>query len=393
MESIETPAYIVNKSNLETSITSFISAQKIHFENCIFSYSLKTNSLPYILDEVNRHGGFAEVVSSDEYELARLSGFSINNIVYNGPLKSKATFLEAIQGGAIVNIETTREIEWLDDLSKDNTYPVGIRVNIDLALISPDDAKDDEDYSRFGFSAENSELDVAINKILSLKHIKLTGFHVHRTTLSRAVSTYKEISLYIGKVASKYSLDIAYVDIGGGFYGIMDGKPSFEEYFLAVKDGLSTYFDLEKITVIFEPGNAIVASAVDFITSVIDVKKVRDFYLVTTDGSRNDIDPFYKKSSYFHHFLRSEGIKNKTPLQIVAGGTCLEYDKIFEVKNEDLLKVNDRVVYKSVGAYTMTLSPLFIRFFPNVYLSDGSSYQLLRKKWSASDFFDIYKTN
>ena len=105
------------------------------------------------------------------------------------------------------------------------------------------------------------------------------------------------------------------------------------------------------------------------------------------------IDPFYKKSSYFHHFLRSEGIKNKTPLQIVAGGTCLEYDKIFEVKNEDLLKVNDRVVYKSVGAYTMTLSPLFIRFFPNVYLSDGSSYQLLRKKWSASDFFDIYKTN
>lgn len=28
MESIETPAYIVNKSNLETSITSFTSAQK-----------------------------------------------------------------------------------------------------------------------------------------------------------------------------------------------------------------------------------------------------------------------------------------------------------------------------------------------------------------------------
>ena len=31
-------------------------------------------------------------------------------------MKSKSTFLEAIAGGAIVNIETKREIEWLKEL-------------------------------------------------------------------------------------------------------------------------------------------------------------------------------------------------------------------------------------------------------------------------------------
>lgn len=80
------------------------------------------------------------------------------------------------------------------------------------------------------------------------------------------------------------------------------------------------------------------------------------------------------------------------PLQIVGGGTCLEYDKIFEVENQNLLAVGDVIKYESVGAYTMTLSPLFIRFFPNVYLKDTNGYRLIRKKWSASDFYNIYKT-
>ena len=393
MHNLETPAFIIKKEILDNSIHSLKLSLSKHFSNSILSYSLKTNSLPYILKNIKENDGYAEVVSSDEYELAKLVGFEIKNIVYNGPLKSKLTFLEAIRSRAIVNIETKQEIDWLSELPKDDVYSIGIRINIDLDILAPEDAKENEGYSRFGFSPENDELELALQKIAEYSNIKLTGLHAHRTTLSRAVKTYEEIARYIGKLTQKHSLELEYIDIGGGFYGIMEGKPTFDEYFTAIKNGLSSYFDLSQITVIIEPGNAVVASAIDFLSQVLDVKKIKDFYTITTDGSRNDLDPFYRKQNYFYSIDSDSNQLPSVPLQIISGGTCLEYDKIFEIKDSKLLQVGDKILYKSVGAYTMTLSPLFIRYFPNVYLLEAdNSYSLIRKKWSAADFFNIYNT-
>lgn len=393
MHNLETPAFIIKKEILDNSIHSLKLSLSKHFSNSILSYSLKTNSLPYILKNIKENDGYAEVVSSDEYELAKLVGFEIKNIVYNGPLKSKLTFLEAIRSRAIVNIETKQEIDWLSELPKDDVYSIGIRINIDLDILAPEDAKENEGYSRFGFSPENDELELALQKIAEYSNIKLTGLHAHRTTLSRAVKTYEEIARYIGKLTQKHSLELEYIDIGGGFYGIMEGKPTFDEYFTAIKNGLSLYFDLSQITVIIEPGNAVVASAIDFLSQVLDVKKIKDFYTITTDGSRNDLDPFYRKQNYFYSIDSDSNQLPSVPLQIISGGTCLEYDKIFEIKDSKLLQVGDKILYKSVGAYTMTLSPLFIRYFPNVYLLEAdNSYSLIRKKWSAADFFNIYNT-
>lgn len=393
MHNLETPAFIIKKEILDNSIHSLKLSLSKHFSNSILSYSLKTNSLPYILKNIKENDGYAEVVSSDEYELAKLVGFEIKNIVYNGPLKSKLTFLEAIRSRAIVNIETKQEIDWLSELPKDDVYSIGIRINIDLDILAPEDAKENEGYSRFGFSPENDELELALQKIAEYSNIKLTGLHAHRTTLSRAVKTYEEIARYIGKLTQKHSLELEYIDIGGGFYGIMEGKPTFDEYFTAIKNGLSLYFDLSQITVIIEPGNAVVASAIDFLSQVLDVKKIKDFYTITTDGSRNDLDPFYRKQNYFYSIDSDSNQLPSVPLQIISGGTCLEYDKIFEIKDSKLLQVGDKILYKSVGAYTMTLSPLFIRYFPNVYLLEAdNSYSLIRKKWSAADFFTIYNT-
>ena len=56
------------------------------------------------------------MVSHDEYELAVFCGFRPDQIIYNGPMKSKETFLDAVRNGAIVNIETKRELHWLEEL-------------------------------------------------------------------------------------------------------------------------------------------------------------------------------------------------------------------------------------------------------------------------------------
>lgn len=386
---IDTPCFIIKETELQKGIDSFKSALDKYFPRNILGYSLKTNSCPYILEKILKCGGYAEVVSYDEYEVAKLCNFSINEIIYNGPLKSFETFKEAIESGAIVNIETKREIEWLKKIDDSKVYNVGIRLNIDLKIISEEDAKLGEDYSRFGFSSENDEFSNAIQEIRNFSHIRLAGIHIHRTTKTRAVNVYRNLARYVGEIIQKYSLSIDYIDVGGGYYGIMQEKPTFDEYMFAVSEGLKSYLDLQKITIIVEPGNAIVASTFDFLTTVIDMKKIREFIVLTIDGSRNDIDPFYQKSNYFYEIISSDCAPQKEilmPLQKITGCTCLEYDKLFDLTNQPEVFVKDRIIFHSVGAYTMTLSPLFIRFFPKIYVKKDGNYTLWRERWTAKNF-------
>ena len=72
-------------------------------------------------------------------------------------------------------------------------------------------------------------------------------------------------------------------------------KPSASEYISAVKDELSKIIDPQKTKLIIEPGSAIIGSAVDLCTSVLDVKDTNKSRIVTTDGSRIHIDPLWKK--------------------------------------------------------------------------------------------------
>ena len=155
---LETPCFILDNEEFERSIYGFKKALDNNFKKSIIGYSVKTNSLPYCLCLARDMGCYAEVVSHDEYELALLCGYSKDHIIYNGPMKSKETFLDAIINGAIVNIEAKREINWLKELPKDKCYNIGVRININISKIAIDDAIGDNDFGRFGLSDETNEL-------------------------------------------------------------------------------------------------------------------------------------------------------------------------------------------------------------------------------------------
>lgn len=115
-ENLKTPCFVLNEQDLVDNIIGFREALSSKFDQNIIGYSVKTNSLPYALKLANEYGCYAEVVSYHEYELALKMGFDQKHIVYNGPMKSKESFLKAVQDGALVNIECWREIEWLKEL-------------------------------------------------------------------------------------------------------------------------------------------------------------------------------------------------------------------------------------------------------------------------------------
>ena len=184
-DKLHTPSFIFDEAEFKRGIDGFGYALRTQFGCVEIGYSVKTNSLPYAMRMAGMLGCMAEVVSHDEYELARLCGFAHERIIYNGPMKSKETFLEAIKGGAVVNLETKRELKWLEELPDDEKFNIGIRLNINISHVSYEDADGEDDNSRFGFSDESCEFANALDMIKTFPNIRLAGLppRVFRNTI------------------------------------------------------------------------------------------------------------------------------------------------------------------------------------------------------------------
>lgn len=386
---MKTPFFLINKTELDNGLQKLKDSLQYAWPNYIIGYSYKTNALPWVIEYYKNHGCFAEVVSDDEYLLAESIGIEKRNIIYNGVAKSKDTFFEAIRNHAIVNIDAEYEIEWLNELLHqsdfEESYEIGIRVNFDLERYCPGQTQCGEDGERFGFCYENGELKRAIDSIRSLG-LKVSGLHLHKSSKTRMPDIYKAIANVAVKINKEYDLQLSYVDIGGGFFGGLDTKPQFPSYFDMVADILRQQFNPEKVTLIVEPGMALIGAPVDYVTTVVDVKKSTRNTFVVTDGSRTQIDPLMTKTGYFHEIKKQDIRREKIERQTITGFTCMEHDRLFELKNEEEILPGDQIIYHKVGAYTMCLSPLFIKWFPDVYVRDTDNTYKVRDRWCAEEY-------
>lgn len=380
---MKTPYYIIHKEALDENFEKLKLALEKYWDNSIIGYSYKTNALPWVVKHFDKLGCYAEVVSEDEYKLARQVGVNQSCLIYNGPIKTKDTFLEAIENGCIVNIDSQREIDWLTDIPSVNRS-VGIRVNFDIERMCPGQSQCADEGGRFGFCLENGALSEAIDE-LQKKNVKISGLHLHTSSKSRGLDIYRAIAEVACKVQVAFKLDLDYIDVGGGFFGGLSKKPQFDEYISLIAGILCTHFDKNRTKLIIEPGMALIGAPVSYVTTVIDVKDTNYNRFVVTDGSRTSIDPLMSKSSYFHSYDR-RSCSEIIPKQVICGYTCMEHDRLFEAIHEPALQPGDRIIYEKVGAYTMCLTPLFIKYFPDVYVESGGEYTKVRAAWKAEDY-------
>ncbi len=360
---------MIDEKELNKNIQQLKDALNQYWENSIIGYSFKTNSLPWLLNYLKESGCYAEVVSDDEYELAKKVGY--DKIIYNGVAKSKETFIEAIKRGCIVNIDTNRELDWLKELDEDGhrQYEVGIRVNFDLEAYCPGETVMGQEGGRFGFCYENGELERAIDYINKLKNVKLVGLHLHSSTKTRSLNIYKRLSKIACEIKRKYSLALHYIDIGGGFFGGLKDKPQFDEYIEVISTELSKEFNKKEVVLIVEPGTSIVSSPFSYITSVIDVKHTTRNHFVTTDGSHIHVNPLKNKNIKFVQIQYTNDDQRKTiDKQVFLVLPVWKMIGSYTLESSTELIGGDKIIYEKIGAYSMSLSSLFIKFFPAVYV-------------------------
>lgn len=390
---MKTPCYIIEKEELESGIKLLKDSLQTHWNHYVIGYSFKTNSLPWVVEKMKKEGFFAEVVSENEYFLAKKFGYT--NLIYNGPVKGEESFYDALASGSIINLDAKRELVWLKNWWSKNkegaaSFQIGLRVNFNVEEAVPGETSAGEEGSRFGFSYETGELKEAMDTLKEIG-IPLSGLHLHISSKTRSVAIYRALAKKACELKEEYQLELKYVDVGGGYFGGMKNRPQFPDYVKAVSEELQTGFSTDETMLIMEPGTSIITPPIRFVTTVVDVRETYANRIVTVDGSRIDVDPLHTKSSYFYEIISKDGekIEDRKPRikkQVICGLTCMENDRLMVLEDTMALQEGDQIVFYKVGGYTMCLTPLFIRYFPRVYLEEKGELSLVRNAWTEEEY-------
>lgn len=382
---LATPCYIIDKEKFYNNVNCIEEAFKSYWGgNVKLGYSIKTNHMNWFLKEAYTMGFMAEAVSGDEVELAVEQGYEPENIILNGPQKREKDIELILTNGGIVNIDNFADIDILKSIllnKKRIVGKVGIRINFDLEKECSGETTAGKEVSRFGICMENGDLLRSIH-MLEEMDIPISGLHLHFSTKTRSKKIFSTLAHYASRIVQEYSLkNIEYIDIGGGFFGGQKNVnfPTMKEYADCICQELLKTIDPCKVMLILEPGASIIATAVEYLTEVINERYIRDTKILTTDGSILHINPFMNKRVPHIEWVNNRQNRKCVANQIICGSTCMENDRFISIQDCSEVLTKDRIKISYVGAYTMAFNSCFINLPPKIYVKVDEGWQLLRK--------------
>lgn len=385
--------YLLESCRFEKNYRDLSSAFKKYYPKFNIAYSYKTNYTPKLVQIVNRLGGYAEVVSDMELEIALRSGVLSNRIIWNGPVKNPTSVKKLLLEGGTVNIDSVYEIDNIREIARehpDHIMNVGVRLNYDVG---------DSVLSRFGFDVDDDSFSFVLSFIKNTPNIKLINLQVHfakRAPEYWAARTARMLEIY-DRVVYEYDLKPERLDIGGGIYGNMPdslrlqlgiGSVTYDDYARRAAKLFSEHFEAaENAPYLFiEPGSALAGDCMRFICRIETIKKVRGKIIATASGSQKNIS--------------MNGIN--PPMEVVSGGkkqtildnadivgfTCIEGD-VLQKNYCGPLSFGDYIVIDNCGSYSLVMKPPFI--LPNFPVLDinGENIEVIKR---AETFDDLFKT-
>ena len=358
------------------------------------AYSYKTNYTPKLCEIVNCLGGYAEVVSDMEMELALRIGVNPKKIIWNGPYKRYDKVKELLFLGGTVNLDSAYEIEMIRMIAEENPeveLNIGIRCNFDIS---------DGVVSRFGFDINSDDFKHALSLVNKKNNIHLVGMHCHFA--SRSLETWRPRAEGMLKLLDELKLIPEHIDLGGGLSGKMAESlkeqfntpiPTYEEYAGEVAPLFEAHYrhlpEEQRPTLLIEPGSALVGDCMSFASTVINIKEVRGKAIATLLGSIYNINPTLNTKNP-PLTLYSMGSKRKSYQGLDFGGfTCIESDYLYR-NYSGTLAIGDVVVFGNVGSYSIVLKPPFI--LPNFPVLDisGDTVEVIKRGETFDDLFHTF---
>lgn len=364
---LKTPLYIADKSDFKRNITDFIAAFRKYYPNYNIGYSFKTNYCKEFIEVVKEVGGYAEVVSPKEYQLARNYGFDYSQIIYNGVIPDLDDKIRCANHGGIVNVDNVGELGSLLGLST-SPLAIGVRLNFDIG---------NGVVSRFGIDVESK----GYQEIIELQRrglIRVKCVHCH-ISYARGLSYFKKRAEIMARYAKELGASI--VDIGGNMFGRMDDSlkmqygeyvPSYEEYAKVIGEVFAREFPNGEVQLITENGTPIVSTSMSLLATIIGKKVIRGKTMLVVDCKRDDVGFVCHTKNPPCSVLSNDSdyVEHAT----IYGCTCIEND-IIHRDYSGPANIGDKILISNVGAYGYNVANDFITLKPKC-ICTGALYPL-----------------
>lgn len=388
--------YLLDLAKFATNYHAFLSAFQSVYANSQIAYSYKTNYTPQFCQWVQQNGGYAEVVSGMEYDLALTLKVPAERIIFNGPYKPVTDFERALLNGSIINLDGAYEVTQLQSLAMrypDKKLKVGIRCNFDVGT---------PQRSRFGFDVDSPDFSALLQTLRDIPNCQIVGLHCHYLAPERSAANYARIAQQMVTLALTEFAEhpLAFIDLGGGFFSHMSAElqqqfpypiPDFEAYGYAMASVFAHAFPHNNgPELILEPGLALVADAMQFVAKIIDIKQIDTRHIALVAGSQYDVKPTLSPRNLPIQIISAPTGHSTNNVFDLVGTTCMENDCLFRGYTGSL-KANDFVIFNNVGAYTTVLRPPFINPAAAILAIDTTeNCTVIRRKETTEDIFKTY---
>lgn len=354
---VPTPSLILSPHR---AVDNFKAIQRA-FPGANVGYAMKSNPHPSLLAALARvEGAWFEVASKAEIQALLDIGVTGERIFFSNPVKQPAHIAFAVKHGIKLFVfDSEAEIEKLAQHNNpDDPLEVYVRMTVSHeGALWPLTHK-------FGVQPRRA---VDLLRMAKARGLKPVGLAFHVGSQCTRPDTWADALREIApawRMAAEEGIHLDMIDLGGGFPAPYTGPvPHPHEIADAVKRAMDECVP-GAARVFLEPGRGVCGNAADMVLEVTGLAQRPDGQLwlyvdggffsglyEIPDGIRPSVQPI---------------VRDARPLGMVtyrlAGPTCDSLDTLFEMRSPVELKVGDRLVLKSAGAYIYSVSSPFNGF-------------------------------
>jgi diaminopimelate decarboxylase len=363
-----TPAYVYAEDDMRARARSFLEAFRARVERFEVIYAGKAFPCTAVFRLFAEEGLSADVASGGELHLALAAGMDPARLYMHGNNKSHAELDYAIESGVgHIVVDSFDEIERL----RGRSQRVLLRVTPGIEPSTHSFIQTGQVDSKFGFQLDAVERAVAACAEAGLE---LRGLHAHIGSQIVDVEVFGRL----GEVLAGAG-DWPLLNLGGGLgiaYTADDDPPSIEDYVEAL-----VRHTPGEVTVLCEPGRALVGNAGVTLYRVGTIKRIPDVrtYVAVDGGMSDNLRPMLYGARYDAEIADRFG---GGTLSTIAGMHCESGDVLIRDVELNDPRVGDVLVVPATGAYSHSMANNYnaVPRPPVIFCRDGEAREVVRRE-------------
>ena len=334
---LRTPFFLYDRSILKKNIVRYSS------RNFCFNYSVKSCSLPNVLQEIEPFvDGFTVTSVRDLSNARKLSGKK--NIHYVSPMLRGLEIESINDEGDSISFNSIESLDRFRD-SLEERIKIFVRINPELSFV------DDERYNP---CRNHSKLGVGLKDFIRYldknSTVSIYGIHFHTNCQSEKPDELVRTFEYVEKILKNHLMKFEEINMGGG-YVYSDGLLE------TINQMQNKWHRKYGIVLRMEPSFDITNSAGFLCSSVVDTFNSQGKKIAILDTALNHLPEVFEYGGVPDVFVPQ--VKEGGHTYILAGSTCLAGDVFGEYSFSQPLKTGYPVIFKNVGAYSLVRANTF----------------------------------